>query len=134
VFEVGLAAEQDPQVHKNSLVREFEESLQWWLHTRPEMVIAFARDAESDLEQYDMWRMAYIHWPSVPWKRSALAFLPGLLAKVSQAWEHISVLEALEREVKRLDNTIRSLENQGDTLSMVAPDGAPKRHWWWWLG
>ena len=38
------------------------------------------------------------------------------------------------REVKRLDNTIRSLENQGDTLSMVAPDGAPKRHWWWWLG
>ena len=61
------------------------------------MVIAFARDAESDLEQYDMWRMAYIHWPSVPWKRSALAFLPGLLAKVSQAWEHISVLEALER-------------------------------------
>ena len=37
VFEVGLAAEQDPQVHKNSLVREFEESLQWWLHTRPEV-------------------------------------------------------------------------------------------------
>ena len=62
-----------------------------------QMVIAFARDAESDLEQYDMWRMAYIHWPSVPWKRSALAFLPGLVAKVSQAWEHISVLEALER-------------------------------------
>lgn len=61
------------------------------------MVVAFARDAESDLEQYDMWRMAYIHWPSIPWKRSALAFLPSLLAKVSQAWEHISVLEALER-------------------------------------
>ena len=37
VFEVGLAAEQDPQVHKNSLVRDFEESLQWWLHTRPEV-------------------------------------------------------------------------------------------------
>ena len=37
VFEVGLAAEQDPLVHKNSLVREFEESLQWWLHTRPEV-------------------------------------------------------------------------------------------------
>ncbi len=37
VFEVGIAAEQDPQVHKNSLVREFEESLQWWLHTRPEV-------------------------------------------------------------------------------------------------
>ena len=37
VFEVGIAAEQNPQVHKNSLVREFEESLQWWLHTRPEV-------------------------------------------------------------------------------------------------
>lgn len=37
VFEVGIAAVQDPQVHKNSLVREFEESLQWWLHTRPEV-------------------------------------------------------------------------------------------------
>ena len=61
------------------------------------MVVAFARDAESDLEQYDMWRMAYIHWPSIPWKRSALAFLPSLVAKVSQAWEHISVLAAVER-------------------------------------
>jgi len=36
-FEVGLASEQDPEVHKNSLVRDFEESLQWWLHTRPEV-------------------------------------------------------------------------------------------------
>lgn len=36
-FEVGLAAEQDPKVHKNSLVRDFEESLQWWLFTRPEV-------------------------------------------------------------------------------------------------
>ena len=62
-----------------------------------QLVVAFARAAGTDLEQYDMWRMAYIHWPSVPWRRSALAFLPGLLAKVSQAWEHISVLEALER-------------------------------------
>ena len=55
------------------------------------------REAESDLGQYDMWRMAFIHWPSVPWKRSALAYLPGLIAKVSQAWEHVSVLEALDR-------------------------------------
>ena len=37
VFEVGLAAESDPGVHKNSLVRSFEESLQWWLVTRPEV-------------------------------------------------------------------------------------------------
>ena len=37
VFEVGLAAESDPGVHKNSLVRGFEESLQWWLATRPEV-------------------------------------------------------------------------------------------------
>ena len=37
------------------------------------------------------------------------------------------------REVKLLDNTIKSLENQGDTLNMVAPVGAPKKHWWWWL-
>ena len=37
VFEVGLAAESDLGVHKNSLVRGFEESLQWWLVTRPEV-------------------------------------------------------------------------------------------------
>lgn len=61
------------------------------------MLIAFVREADSDLGQYDMWRMAFIHWPSVPWKRSALAYLPGLIAKVSQAWEHVSVLEALDR-------------------------------------
>lgn len=61
------------------------------------MLIAFVREAESDLGQYDMWRMAFIHWPSIPWKRSALAYLPGLLAKVSQAWEYVSVLLALDR-------------------------------------
>ena len=36
---MGLAAETDPQVHKNSLVRSFEESLQWWLVTRPEVCL-----------------------------------------------------------------------------------------------
>lgn len=64
---------------------------------RTQLVIAFVRDAESDLGQYDMWQMAFIHWPTIPWKRSALAYLPGLVAKVSQAWEHISVLRALDR-------------------------------------
>ena len=59
--------------------------------------MAFVREAESDLGQYDMWRMAFIHWPTIPWKRSALAYLPGLIAKVSPAWEHVSVLEALDR-------------------------------------
>ena len=39
VFEVGLAAEQDPYVHKNELVRQFEESLQWWLSSRPEVLL-----------------------------------------------------------------------------------------------
>ena len=34
---MGLAAESDLGVHKNSLVRGFEESLQWWLVTRPEV-------------------------------------------------------------------------------------------------
>ncbi len=37
------------------------------------------------------------------------------------------------REVALLDNTIRSLENQGDSLTMIAPEGISKRHWWWWL-
>ena len=37
------------------------------------------------------------------------------------------------REVVVLDNTIRSLENQGDTLSMIVPEGTPKKHWWWWM-
>lgn len=59
--------------------------------------MAFVREAESDLGQYDMWRMAFIHWPTIPWKRSALAYLPGLIAKVSPAWEHVSVLESLDR-------------------------------------
>ena len=36
-FEVGLAAESDLGVHKNSLVRGLQESLQWWLVTRPEV-------------------------------------------------------------------------------------------------
>ena len=40
---------------------------------------------------------------------------------------------AMCREVALLDNTIRSLENQGDSLTMIAPEGISKRHWWWWL-
>ena len=37
VFEVGLAAGFNPEMHKNALVRDFEESLQWWIHRKPEV-------------------------------------------------------------------------------------------------
>jgi hypothetical protein len=104
---------------------------QWLAHVQ--VAMAFVREARRALEEFDMWRMAFINWPDTPWRRSALAFLPGLVGSATGAWEHVSVLEALERETRRLDAAIESLRTDGDSLRIKMPHDIPKEHWWFWL-
>jgi hypothetical protein len=98
-----------------------------------QVAVAFVRDAKRSLEEYDMWRMAFINWPDVPWRRSAVQFLPGLIRKSAKAWDHVSVLSAIEGETKRLDAAIDSLRGEGDSLALRIPDGVPESHWWFRL-
>lgn len=85
------------------------------------------------LQDFDMWRMAFINWPEIPWRRSAVAFLPGLVSSAAKAWDHVSVLDALERETDKLDAAIKSLKGQGDNLAVRIPEGIPDEHWWYRL-
>ncbi len=99
-----------------------------------QVAVAFVRDAQRRLEEYDMWRMAFINWPDIPWRRSAIAFLPGLVRSTAKAWDHVSVLGAIETETGRLDAAIKSLRSEGDSLAMQRiPDGLPRSHWWFRL-
>ncbi|KAK9909424.1 hypothetical protein WJX75_002017 [Coccomyxa subellipsoidea] len=108
-FEVGLECQRKPESCHNPLVKQFQTALCWWLSEKQEVAVAFVRDAKRSLEEYDMWRMAFINWPDVPWRRSAVQFLPGLIRKSAKAWDHVSVLSAIEGETKRLDAAIDSL-------------------------
>jgi hypothetical protein len=62
-----------------------------------QVVVAFGRYAREALLDYDMWTNAYRGWPEVPWRRSAMEFLPSLVGSGTGPWEHASVLDALAR-------------------------------------
>ncbi|CAL8467521.1 g7059 [Coccomyxa elongata] len=133
-FEVGMECERKPGSRNNPLIKQLQGVLCWWLSEKQEVAVAFVRDAQRRLEEYDMWRMAFINWPDIPWRRSAIAFLPGLVRSTAKAWDHVSVLGAIETETGRLDATIKSLQSEGDSLEMQRiPDGLPRSHWWFRL-
>ncbi|EIE24524.1 hypothetical protein COCSUDRAFT_65399 [Coccomyxa subellipsoidea C-169] len=132
-FEVGMECQRKPESRDNPLVKQLQTALCWWLSEKQEVAVAFVRDAKRSLEEYDMWRMAFINWPDIPWRRSAVDFLPGLIKKCTKAWDHVSVLSAIEAETKRLDVAIDSLRDEGDSLAMRMPEGLPESHWWFRL-
>ncbi len=59
----------------------------------------------------------------VAWRRSALEFLPRLMANAPDFSEDAYVLEELAEETAKLDVVLDGLP---------APDGVPKTHTWWW--
>ena len=62
-----------------------------------QVVVAFGRHAHEALLDYDMWTNSYRGWQEVPWRRSALEFLPRVAGSGAGPWEHASVLGALSR-------------------------------------
>ena len=59
----------------------------------------------------------------VAWRRSALEFLPGLMANAPDFSEDAYVLEELAEETEKLDEVMDGLPAQ---------DGVPETHRWWW--
>ena len=75
------------------------------------------------------------------WQRSALAFVPTLLASGSFHSQHASVLQALAVEAKKVDMRLIAAREAGieavREMDMIGkqevPEGVPRTHWWWWL-
>ena len=64
----------------------------------------------------------------LPWRRSAVAFLGGVLRQCGGV--HPSLRQALVGETMKLDRTIRSfMHDPWD--APLAPAGVPESHWWY---
>ncbi|KAK9823011.1 hypothetical protein WJX81_006862 [Elliptochloris bilobata] len=106
----------------------------WWLKTHPQVAVRFVRDANTNLQAFDMWQAAFVNYPDTPWRRSAVAFLQELAA--SEAWAHESVLARIAAEAGSLDSAMRALlgEEERANLHVRVPAGVPAEHWWFFLG
>ncbi len=78
----------------------------------------------------------------VAWRRSALEFLPDLVARGTEASKHAALLEDLAHQVQTFDAALLELfkpdlEGWPDDVpppheAPKPPEGLPKSHWWWW--
>ena len=85
----------------------------------------------------------------VAWRRSALEFLPWLLAGGQDPSQHAGVLEAVEyneakfawalknlrviaENAQLFDEALKQLTAPGDNGWPDPPEGAPESHRWWW--
>ena len=66
-------------------------------------------------------------------QRSAMEFLPGLLASGADPAQHASLLQALAVETKKLDTSLLDAWALGPIGMPRAPEGIPRSHWWWLL-
>lgn len=48
-------------------------------------VIAFAKSASEALDVYDAYMGVFVNFPDIPWRRSALAFLLGIVQQPSRS-------------------------------------------------
>ena len=42
---------------------------------RWQVAVRFVRDANINLQAFDMWQAAFVNYPDTPWRRSAVAYL-----------------------------------------------------------
>ena len=40
-----------------------------------QVAVRFVRDANINLQAFDMWQAAFVNYPDTPWRRSAVAYL-----------------------------------------------------------
>ena len=60
-------------------------------------VIAFAKSASEALDVYDAYMGVFVNFPDIPWRRSALAFLLGIVQQPSRL---ISLMQVTESHSK----------------------------------
>jgi hypothetical protein len=114
-------------------------------------VSAWCSATQLRLEQFDPWGQGTLHWPDIPWRRSALGFLlqffspdkptgaidDGTLDSV----DHMSWATNLrDLVVNRFDAVLEEIREDGEDLSLPrrwVPLGLPRRgveavaHKWW---
>ncbi|KAK9816520.1 hypothetical protein WJX72_001457 [[Myrmecia] bisecta] len=132
LFSIGLAVNQDKTLKASRDYKLCLASLIWWLRTHPEVIIAYVRQTNAALQEYDMWSSGFVNWAQIPSRRSAIAFLQAAACS-AQPWEHASLLQRLEIDVGHLDYSIRSVEEESENLGVRIPAGVPAAHWWFWL-
>lgn len=70
----------------------------------------------------------------VSWRRSALEFLPGLMANAPDFSEDAWVLEELADQAHKFDCALLKLSAPYDDEWPDPPHGVPESHTWWWPG
>eukprot|EP00775_Hariotina_reticulata_P012295 gene12295-12431_t len=95
-------------------------------------LVKFIKRTCDSLSSWDMWGAGFSHWPDVMWKRSALQFMMDLQLGMQEG-VCPSVTAKLSRELGRLDDVIRSVNDEGSCLDVPRPAGLPPQHWWYWL-
>ncbi len=63
--------------------------------------------------------------------RSALEFVPQLVATSNEPAAHAYVLQALAVAARKANAAL--LDALLDGFNLEPPKGLPKSHWWWWL-
>ena len=58
-----------------------------------QVLVGFGRFTHEALLEFDMWTNSFRGWHEVPWRRSAIEFLPRLVGSGTGPWEHASVLQ-----------------------------------------
>lgn len=111
---------------------------------------AWCNATQARLEQFDPWGQGTLHWPDIPWRRSALGFIlqyfspdrptgaigDGTLDSV----DHLLWALNLRDMVDRFDAVLEEIREDGEDLSLPrrwVPLGLPRRgveavaHKWW---
>ena len=70
----------------------------------------------------------------VAWRRSALEFLPGLMAAGQDHLQLAPVLDAIAGEAEIFTYALEELKAPGEDGWPEPPEGVPGNHWWWWPG
>ncbi|KAL4447424.1 hypothetical protein ABPG75_004643 [Micractinium tetrahymenae] len=130
VFSVGLACGiRDRSVRRSAEWRRLKQDASWWAAHRPEVLVAFVREAHELLAgSGGSWGGAAARgWTDAPWRRSAVAYLQDLNLL---AGAHASVVNRVQAEAAALDRAIRGVQLESGAAAPAAPEGVPESHWW----
>eukprot|EP00873_Tetraselmis_striata_P001911 jgi/Tetstr1/422175/TSEL_013028.t1 len=130
-FTVFLEVERQPQLARTpEFARHCADHVSW-LAADPALLAGFVADADALAQEYDMWGVGFLHWPDVPWRRSVAEFITTCMASRGQL--PAEALAHAQQQLESLDNTIRSIEEESESLQLPLPEGIPRSHWWYFL-
>eukprot|EP00898_Chlorokybus_atmophyticus_P003659 jgi/Chlat1/4294/Chrsp29S04381 len=127
LFNIGLFINRQPSLqHTNSYSRGAQADCLWWWRAGYQGIARFIGATGGLLAHYDLWRGGFVHWPCVPWRRSAIQFFLEACGSEPDASLHNSLLVA----VSRLDAGLLSAAPDLQDVVTKAPQGIPAAHWW----